>query len=135
VQKDRRSYLIPSKMDLAEQLLKLQQSLFPRSCSLCREALNPKQQILCSGCIDDLPYNNNCCLRCAEPLVSNGICPTCQKSPPNYRLCHTLCAYSHPISSAIKSIKKNLLPQKQNNLAFYLLNNYKLFIGLMIFQK
>jgi predicted amidophosphoribosyltransferase len=122
-------------MELADQLLKLQQTLFPRSCSLCLEALNSKQQILCSGCINDLPYNNDCCLKCAEPLVSNGICPTCQKSPPNYRLCHTLCVYSHPISSAIKSMKKNLLPQKQNNLAFCLLNNYKLFIGLMIFQK
>ena len=72
---------MPSKMDLAEKLLALQQALFPRSCSLCREALNPKQQIMCSGCIDDLPYNSSFCLRCSEPLVSTGICPACQKNP------------------------------------------------------
>jgi ComF family protein len=105
-------------MEIAEQLLKLQQTLFPRSCSLCLEALNSKQQTLCSGCIDDLPYNNDCCLKCAEPLVSNGICPTCQKSPPNYRLCHTLCIYSHPISLAIKSMKKKPFAPETKQLSF-----------------
>ena len=94
-------------MELAEKLRALQQSLFPRSCSLCREALQPKQQILSSGCIDELPYNNHFCLRCAEPLVSTGICPACQKNPPNFRRCITLCDYRYPISSAVVRIKKN----------------------------
>lgn len=98
---------MPSKMDLAGKLLALQQALFPRSCSLCREALKPKQQIMCSSCIDDLPYNSSFCLRCSEPLVSTGICPACQKNPPNFRRCITLCDYRYPIFSAVGRIKKN----------------------------
>lgn len=99
--------MVPSKTELAEKLLALQQTLFPRSCSLCREALCPKQHSSCSDCINDLPYNINSCLLCAEPLVSKGICPACQKHPPNFRCCHTLCDYNYPISFVIKRIKKN----------------------------
>ncbi|MGB2102473.1 MAG: double zinc ribbon domain-containing protein [Porticoccaceae bacterium] len=44
-------------MDFAKKLLALQQTLFPRSCSLCREALHPRQQTLCTGCLDSLPFN------------------------------------------------------------------------------
>ena len=71
-------------MDLAKKLKAIAQTFFPRSCSLCREALEAHQQTLCSGCTNDLPYNNNFCLKCAEPLVSVGLCPACQKKPPNF---------------------------------------------------
>ena len=94
-------------MDLAKKLKAIVQTIFPRSCSLCREALEAHQQTLCSGCTNDLRYNNNFCLKCAEPLVSVGLCPACQKKPPNYRRCLTLCDYSYPISTAIRCIKKN----------------------------
>jgi len=96
-----------SKMDLASKLVSLRRNFFPNSCSLCREALDPKQQIFCTNCIDNLPYISQHCVRCAEPLLSTGICPDCQKTPPNYRQCLTLCDYSYPISSAINRIKQN----------------------------
>ena len=107
-------------MELAEKLLALQQTLFPRSCSLCREVLSPRQHSLCSDCIYDLPYNINSCPLCAEPLASKGICPACQKHPPNFRYCHTLCDYNYPISSVVKGIKKNpyTLEIKQLSLLF-----------------
>ncbi|MDG1693572.1 MAG: ComF family protein [Porticoccaceae bacterium] len=98
---------MPSKMDLATKLLELQQTFFPRSCSLCREALNPKQEIFCANCIEDLPYISHSCIRCSEPLLTASICPECQKDPPNYRQCISLCDYSYPISLAINNIKKN----------------------------
>ena len=117
--------MIYSKIKLAEKLREIQQTLFPRSCSLCREALDSKQQTLCSGCIDDLPYNNNSCLRCAEPLVSTGVCPACQKDPPNYRLCYTLCLYTDPISQAIKSIKKKPFAPETKQLSVLLAKQIK----------
>ena len=99
--------MITCKTDLAKKLLAITRTFFPRSCTLCLEPLDKGQQTLCTGCINDLPYNNNFCLRCAEPLVSIGLCPSCQKKPPNYRRCLTLCEYSYPISLAVRCIKKN----------------------------
>lgn len=114
-------------MDFAVKLLHI---LFPRSCSLCREALNPKQQAFCTNCIYDLPYISRCCLRCSEPLLTSGICPECQKHPPNYRQCISLCDYSYPISLAINKIKKNpYAPEtKQLSLIFaeYLNNRFEI---------
>ena len=94
-------------MDFATHILALKKLVFPGSCNLCRESLNSAQQILCSNCIEKLPYVDNFCLKCAEPLPCIGICPECQKKPPNFRRCFTLCNYSYPVSSAIQQIKKN----------------------------
>ncbi|MGB2172382.1 MAG: ComF family protein [Porticoccaceae bacterium] len=112
--------MIPSKTDFANNLLALKKILFPGSCSLCREGLSATQQILCSNCIDNLPYVVNFCVKCAEPLLSMGICPTCQKRPPNFRLCLTLCDYSYPIPEAINHIKTNpfALETKQLSVLF-----------------
>ena len=120
----------PSKMDFAKKLLALQQTLFLRSCSLCREALHPRQQTLCTGCLDSLPFNTQSCLRGAEYLVSSSICPACQKKPPRFRRCYTLYQYRYPISSAINRIKiKPFAPEaKQLSWLFAdrLLSNYQL---------
>jgi len=114
-----------SKMALASKLAALQQVLFPGSCSLCREKLKPKQQTFCTNCISDLPYISHYCLRCAEPLPCVGICPECQKNPPNFRQCLTLCDYRYPISSAINRIKKNPHAPETKQLSLLLADHLK----------
>ena len=121
--------MITSKMDFAKNFLALKKLLFPGTCSLCLEQLDASQQTLCSNCIKKLPYVDNFCLRCAEPLPCIGICPACQKKPPNFRRCFTLCDYSYPVSSAIQQIKNNpyAAVTKQLSLLFaeHLLADYK----------
>ena len=116
-------------MDFATNILALKKLLFPGSCSLCLERLDASQQTLCSSCIEKLPYMDSFCLKCTEPLPCMGICPTCQKTPPNFRRCLTLCDYRYPISSAIQHIKKKpyAAETKQLSLLFAerLLDSYK----------
>ncbi|MGC6481669.1 MAG: double zinc ribbon domain-containing protein [Porticoccaceae bacterium] len=54
-----------SKTDFAKHLLALKKTLFPGSCSFCREKLYATQQILCSNCIKNLPYAVSFCVKCA----------------------------------------------------------------------
>ena len=109
-----------SKTDFAKHLLALKKTLFPGSCSFCRENLYATQQILCSNCIKNLPYAVSFCVECAEPLPSMGICPICQKKPPNYRRCLTLCNYSYPIPEIIHHIKTHPFALGTNQLSVLL---------------
>ena len=104
---DRKSESFNGKTLLISQLAHLKKSLFPCSCTLCREPLAVGQPSFCSNCIEQLPYLDQQCVRCAEPLIYSSICPKCQKNPPNFRRCVALFDYQPPIRASILRIKRN----------------------------
>jgi ComF family protein len=76
-----------------------------------------------------LPYLETQCAHCAEPLICDGICPKCQKKPPEFRRCIALFNYRQPINLSITKIKRDPhspeLKQLSYLLADLLLVNYK----------
>lgn len=102
---------------MLERLSKLKLSLFPNFCSLCQEPLQNEQSSFCNLCIHQLPYLESQCVRCAEPLIADGICPKCQKKPPNFRRCIALFNYRKPISLSIGKIKRDLHTPEFNQLS------------------
>jgi len=112
-----------STASLKPTLASLQKILFPGSCSLCLEPLKPSQQAFCSYCVDNLPFILQACSHCSEPLPLSSQCPACQKKPPNFRHCITLCLYKQPISSAIIQIKKDLHAPETKQLSLLLANH------------
>ena len=104
---DRKSETFDTKAQLARQLTHFKKLLFPSSCNLCREPLAAGQPSFCSNCVDQLPYLDQQCIRCAQPLIYSSICPNCQKNPPNFRRCVALFDYQPPICASIMCIKRN----------------------------
>lgn len=84
------------------------QWLFPQSCFLCGEITS---QVICSHCLEILPYRTTQCSCCAVPLTQNGICGQCLKQPPPYQRTQTVFLYDYPVDKIILSMKFN------NNLA------------------
>lgn len=110
-------------------ITELKNFLLPGSCSLCREPLNYYQSSFCGQCIAELPYLDSQCQRCAKPLVYSGICPECQKKPPNFRRCIAAFNYQQPINKSIVRIKNDAhtpdLKQLSLLLADRVLENYE----------
>jgi ComF family protein len=89
-------------------LKKIKHQLLPSRCSLCLEPLLLAQDLYCLNCEISLPYIDQACARCSEPLPHPGTCPNCQKNPPYFSRCIALCDYQYPISTALKNIKQTL---------------------------
>ncbi len=103
------------KVFLRFALERLKNNLFPSRCYTCLEPLLFSQHLLCADCVKSLPYIDNACIRCSESLSHSGTCPNCQKNPPYFSRCIALCNYQYPVSTALKNIKKMLMPLKQKN--------------------
>ena len=76
----------------------------PQPCLLC---LTPAEQALCPDCIQELPYNQTSCQRCALPLPSAGLCPQCQRRPPPFSTTLAPLLYQAPVNHLITSIKSD----------------------------
>ena len=90
----------------AGQLLSL---IFPARCRLCGSAARPREQ-LCSHCLDDLPWLQNSCNRCALPLpaaAGDSPCGRCQQQPPGFDHALALFHYQPPLDYLIKRLKFN----------------------------
>jgi ComF family protein len=76
---------------------KLRALLYPPECVLCG---NPgaADQDICSGCLNDLPWNRHACLRCALPLPpassADVRCARCQQHPPPFDRAWSLLRYT-----------------------------------------
>jgi len=54
----------------------------PDACVLCQQSQAERQpHLLCHFCWAALPRNVSCCLHCAVPLASPGVCRVCQSKP------------------------------------------------------
>jgi ComF family protein len=81
--------------------------LFPPRCRLCGAA-SSADAALCRACLDDLPWLENCCSRCARPLptgIDSPLCGACQKRPPAFDAATALLHYQSPVDYLIQRLK------------------------------
>jgi len=60
------------------------------------------------------------CQHCAVPMIDAGICPECQKRPPNFRCCIAALRYQNPINAAVIRIKNDALAPELKQLSWLL---------------
>lgn len=88
---------------------RIEQAIMPRRCVFCGTCSHDDEALICPGCHDDLPWNDCCCARCAQPVGSPlppGVdCAGCQAAPPPVRTTIAPLIYAFPADAAIKSLK------------------------------
>lgn len=88
---------------MTHRLSELYSKLLPIPCFLCGD-FSP-HHALCEACIDDLPWLEQCCQRCALPLNESGICGQCLQQPPPQQFSLALFRYETPINHCIAAFK------------------------------
>ena len=87
----------------------LEDSFMPSRCVFCGTRSPDGEADLCSGCFDDLPWNEMSCNRCAQPvatvLAEHVHCADCQLRPPPFAAAVAPLLYSFPVDAAIKALK------------------------------
>jgi ComF family protein len=86
---------------------RLETLLFPPRCRLCGAA-PAAGSALCQGCLDDLPWLESGCIRCAHPLPASGDerwCGACLKRPPAFDAATALLHYHAPADYLIQRLK------------------------------
>ena len=97
-------------MELASKLLS---RLFPSRCILCSQtvdsAVENKAVELCQNCYSKQPFNNNCCVNCALPLVEESniktLCGRCIQKSPDYDYAHSIFRYEDGIVELVHQLK------------------------------
>lgn len=94
----------------AKQLLqKLDDAVMPLRCVFCGTRTLPTEGSICDGCRDDLPWLENACPRCAEPLPgcqpADVHCPACQSCPSPVSATVAPLLYEFPVDAALKALK------------------------------
>ena len=113
------------KIYLKFALEKFKQNLLPSRCYLCLERLMLAQHLFCPDCVKSLPFIEQSCIYCSEPLPHSGVCPSCQKKPPYFNQCVALFDYRYPISTALKNIKHNAYAAETKKLSSLLLQRIR----------
>ncbi len=84
-------------------------AVIPRRCAFCGGRRFAAHGEICAGCLEDLPWVENSCPRCAQPLQTalpvNVHCADCQLRPPPFIAAVAPLRYSFPIDAAIKAMK------------------------------
>jgi ComF family protein len=87
----------------------LEDLFMPSRCVFCGTRCREGETDLCSGCFDDLPWNELCCNRCAQPVATalpeQVHCAGCQLRPPPFVAAVAPLLYSFPVDAAIKALK------------------------------
>lgn len=102
-------------MELAKKLLS---NLFPSRCLLCQKTIvlrsennNHDNIEICQQCLTTLPYNGNCCDRCAVPLVTEGhgpvYCGRCIKKSPAFDYVYSPLCYENDVIRLVHQLKFN----------------------------
>ncbi len=86
----------------------IQDKLFPPSCMLCGDrGVNGLE--LCRDCYSELPRNEHCCYRCAEPFETPStvarLCGHCLSNPPAYEETIAPFIYARTIRYLITGLK------------------------------
>lgn len=81
--------------------------LLPGGCAFCGLSLDG--EIVCQGCLGDLPWIIHSCCRCGTPFATSlppGIvCASCQQRPPPFTTTIAPLHYDFPVDAAIKALK------------------------------
>ncbi|ODN67963.1 ComF family protein [Methylophaga muralis] len=88
---------------VTHRLAELYSKLLPIPCFLCGD-FSP-HDALCKACVEDLPWLDHCCQRCALPLNESGICGQCLQHPPPQQSSLALFRYETPINHCIAAFK------------------------------
>lgn len=87
----------------------VESAIMPRNCVFCGIECEAGEACCCSGCAEDLPWNELQCARCAEslpaPLPAGINCADCQQRPPPYVAAAAPLTYTFPVDAAIKALK------------------------------
>lgn len=81
--------------------------LLPSRCSMSRGTLETANQCICNACVSELPWLEEQCQQCAEPLTTSALCPDCQSTPPAFNRCISAFIYQTPIDNIILRFKKD----------------------------
>jgi len=88
-------------------LNRFQAALLPCQCACCGAPSG--NELICSGCKDDLPWLTKACAICSLPLFGQDspllLCGECIKSPPPFDHVTTLFSYESPINHLIHQLK------------------------------
>jgi len=77
--------------------------LFPATCIVCGGAGTFRD--LCRGCAIVLPWNQDCCERCALPLPDGSLCGICATHPPHWDRVRSPLVYEFPVDSLLRQFK------------------------------
>jgi ComF family protein len=81
--------------------------LLPAACAFC--GLATDGELVCPGCLGDLPWITNSCHRCGTPLATalppGVVCAACQQRPPPFNATIAPLHYAFPVDAAIKALK------------------------------
>jgi ComF family protein len=84
-------------------------SVIPRRCAFCGSRRYDTEGEICAGCYADLPWIENSCRRCAEPVTTvlpeNVHCGNCQQRPPPFSAAVAPLLYTFPVDAAIRAMK------------------------------
>jgi ComF family protein len=81
--------------------------LFPPRCRLCG-AVPAADTTLCQPCLNDLPWLESSCCRCARPLpagIDTRVCGACLKRSPVFDSASALFHYRAPVDYLIQRLK------------------------------
>ena len=78
-------------------------ALVPASCVLCGG--KAQDEGLCTGCWRDLPWLQEACTICAEPLAQAARCGRCSRQPPPFDRVRAALRYERPVSDLVTRFK------------------------------
>lgn len=78
-------------------------SLFPHYCLLCEVRFDGAQD-LCDHCHDALPWNDNACPRCGQPLTGAG-CISCRRLPVSCKQTVAPLRYEDAVATWVQALK------------------------------
>lgn len=83
-------------------------------CILCSGETTTEPHIICTNCLNDLPWLSNQCLCCALPLPTSGLCPSCLPGKQPIERAVVPLLYDSPVRELILNLKfkHNLLVAK-----------------------
>jgi ComF family protein len=89
--------------------IRIDTAIMPRRCVFCGTRCHDDEPLVCTGCYGDLPWNDLCCRRCAQPIGSaqpqDVDCADCQVDPPPVQAMVAPLVYTFPVDAAIKAMK------------------------------
>lgn len=85
---------------------------FPFNCIVCGQAARGSDMDLCLPCRRHLPWLNEACYRCGNPLSQNPgriltsmLCGRCVRKPPHFDRSHCAFFYQEPVSWVLHGLK------------------------------
>jgi ComF family protein len=87
----------------------VERAVLPAACVFCGAKRALRQKAICDDCYVELPWIDNACARCANPVATrlpDGVyCAACQLNPPPFIAAIAPLTYTFPVDAAIKAMK------------------------------